>query len=61
MPPTPPPGVSELQDEALETPPNEDAPKSIGPEDEDRRLRKGEKLPDISGATAMVEAKLAGA
>jgi regulator of RNase E activity RraA len=25
------------------------------------RLRKGEKLPDISGATAMVEAKLAGA
>ena len=45
MPPTPPPGVSELQDEALETPPLEDAPKSVGPEDEDRRLRTGEKRP----------------
>ena len=45
MPPTPPPGVSELQDQALEAPQLEDAPKSVGPEDEDRRLRKGEKRP----------------
>lgn len=56
MPPTPPPGVSQFQDDAQNNQPpvstagkdeckKDREPRRVGPEDEDRRLRKGEKRP----------------